>query len=379
MKSSALIASSAAAFMAATALTASPALALDGVITSIKPIHSLVAGVMDGVGEPELLVKGAASPHTYTLRPSDAAMLQDAPLVFWVGPGLEPFLDQPLDTLSANARVVTLEQTEGMTRLEFREGGAFEAHDHGDHGDSHAHEEHAHDDHDHSHDDHDHSHDDHGHNEDHHHEQGHDHAEEAGAAQDHGHEDHAAHDHSSDDHAGHDHSGTDPHYWLDPENAKLMVGVIEAALADADPDNADTYRTNAEALTARIDELATEIAATVEPVADRPFIVFHDAYHYFENRFGLQAAGAITISPEVAPGAERISELRQRVNELDAACVFAEPQFEPRIVNVVIEGTDAKAGVLDPEGAEIADGPDLYFELLRNMATSFTTCLGEES
>lgn len=369
MKSSALVASSAAAFMAATALTASPALALDGVVTSIKPIHSLVASVMEGVGEPELLVKGAASPHTYTLRPSDAAMLQDAPLVFWVGPGLEPFLYQPLDTLSANARVVTLEQTEGLTRLEFREGGAFEAHDHGDHGDDHAHDEHAeagHDADEHAHDDEEH---DHGHDEHSHDDHGQDHADEEDAT----------HDHGDDDHAGHDHSGTDPHYWLDPENAKLMVGTIVTALSDADPDNAEIYRSNADDLTARIDELSTEIATTVEPIADRPFIVFHDAYRYFENRFGLQAAGAITISPEVAPGAERISELRQRVSELDAACVFAEPQFEPRIVNVVIEGTDAKAGVLDPEGAEIADGPDLYFELLRNMATSFATCLGEES
>ncbi|WP_295811640.1 zinc ABC transporter substrate-binding protein ZnuA [uncultured Nitratireductor sp.] len=309
------------------------------VVTSIKPVHSLVAGVMEGVGEPALILQGAGSPHTYSLRPSQARMLAEADLVFWVGPNMEVFLEKPLGTLAGDATRVALAEVDGMTLLDMREGGAFEAHSHGDHGDGHAHEAH----------------------EDGHH--GHDHEET------HAHDD--GHDH-------HDH-GPDAHIWLDPENAKIMVDAIAEALGAADADNASAYAANAEKLNERIDALAAEVTTELEPVKDRPFIVFHDAYQYFEKRFGLEAAGSITVSPEVIPGAQRVDEIRTKVSELDAACVFAEPQFEPRLVEVVTEGTDAKSGVLDPLGAEIADGKDLYFELIRAMAASLKKCLAKQS
>ncbi|MBN8243237.1 zinc ABC transporter substrate-binding protein ZnuA [Nitratireductor aquimarinus] len=291
------------------------------VVTSIKPVHSLVAGVMEGVGEPALILQGAGSPHTYSMRPSQARMLANADLVFWVGPGLEVFLEKPLETLAGEATQVALSDSEGLTLLEMREGGAFEAHSHGD------------------------DHDDHGHE-----------AEEDG------------HDHA------HDH-GPDAHLWLDPDNAKIMVSAIAEALSAADAENASAYAANAAALNERIAALQTELSAELEPVKDRPFIVFHDAYQYFEKQFGLAAAGSITVSPEIIPGAQRVDEIRTKVRELDAACVFAEPQFEPRLVEVVTEGTDAKSGVLDPLGAEIEDGKDLYFELMRGMAASLKTCL----
>ncbi|MDJ1463762.1 zinc ABC transporter substrate-binding protein ZnuA [Nitratireductor sp. GZWM139] len=294
------------------------------VVTSIKPVHSLVAGVMEGVGEPALILQGAGSPHTYSMRPSQARMLANADLVFWVGPGLEVFLEKPLETLAGEATQVALSDSEGLTLLEMREGGAFEAHSHGD-----------------DHDDHD----DHGHE-----------AEEGG------------HDHA------HEH-GPDAHLWLDPDNAKIMVSAIAEALSAADAENASAYAANAAALNERIAALQTELSAELEPVKDRPFIVFHDAYQYFEKQFGLAAAGSITVSPEIIPGAQRVDEIRTKVRELDAACVFAEPQFEPRLVEVVTEGTDAKSGVLDPLGAEIEDGKDLYFELMRGMAASLKTCL----
>jgi zinc transport system substrate-binding protein len=400
---------------------ASTALALTGtgaahaldVVASIKPVHSLVAGVMEGVGEPGLLVRGAGSPHTYSMRPSEAAMLERADLVFWVAPDLEMFLARPLETLADGAKVVELGEAHGLVRLEFREGGPFEAHthdhddhaahdhghDHDDHGhahddhghddhahddghghDDHAHDDHAHDDghdhddhaHDHGHDDHGHAHDDHGHDHDH------DHAHD-----DHGHEDHAhdGHGHDHDDHAHdhHHHGAYDTHFWLDPENARVFVGEIEAALAAADPDNAETYAQNAEALRARLDELVAETETAVADIRDRGFIVFHDAYQYYENRFGVTATGSITVSPEVMPGAARIDEIRTRVRDLDVTCVFAEPQFEPRLVQVVTEGTDARPGVLDPLGADLEDGPELYFELVRNLTTSLTECLSAGS
>ena len=154
-----------------------------------------------------------------------------------------------------------------------------------------------------------------------------------------------------------------------------MVHEIEEALVAVDPANADTYAANAKALEARLDALTAEMAGILEPVKDRPFVVFHDAYQYLENRFGLRAVGSITVSPEVMPGAERVAEIKAKLRDLDAACVFAEPQFEPKLVSVVSEGTNAKPGVLDPLGAALEDGPDLYFQMMRDMAASFRDCL----
>ncbi|MFC3723805.1 zinc ABC transporter substrate-binding protein ZnuA [Neoaquamicrobium sediminum] len=326
----------------AAVLCGGPAWALDGVVASIKPVHSLVAAVMEGVGEPELLVKGAASPHAYALRPSEARALEQAKVVFWVGEGMETFLAGPLETLGGNARVVELVKAHDLVELDFREGGPFEAHDHGDH------------------EGHDHA---HGHDQD----DGDDHD----GGDDHAHEGHG--------HEGHDHGAIDMHLWLDPSNAKAFVHEIEEALSAADPDNAATYEANADALNEKLDALIAETDAALAPVRGRGFVVFHDAYQYFENRFDIQAAGSITVSPEAIPGAQRLTDIRAKVAELGATCIFAEPQFEPRLISVVAEGTQARTGVLDPLGADLEDGPELYFELIRNLTTSLTTCLAGAS
>ncbi|TCL73918.1 zinc ABC transporter substrate-binding protein ZnuA [Rhizobium sp. BK251] len=302
--------------------TATSAADAPDVVVSIKPLHSLVASIMQGVGEPELIVDGAASPHTYSLRPSNAQALEKAKVIFWAGPGLEAFLQKPLEALGTNAQVVELDNAPGLVKLPFREGGAFEAHDDGDH----------------------------------------DHATEA-------HED--GHDH--------DHGEFDTHLWLDPMNAKAMAQEITMTLVAADPANALTYEANAKALDDRLDALDTKIVDVVSPVKDKPFIVFHDAYQYFEHRYGVRVAGSITVNPETIPGAARISDIHAKVAELGATCVFAEPQFEPRLINVVIEGTPAKSGVLDPEAATLKAGPDLYFELMHGIARSLKDCLAQES
>ena len=307
------------------------------VVVSIKPLHSLVASVMEGVGEPGLIVEGGASAHTYALKPSNARKLQNADLVFWTGPGLEAFLVKPLQSLAAGGEVVELDKAPGLRLLPFREGGAFETHDHGDDGDHHAD-----------------AHDDHGDD---------DHA-------------HGEHVHGSDEHAGHDHAGLDMHLWLDPTNAKALTAEIARALAAADPANAARYQENATKLEARLDALDEEIRSAVAPVKDKPFVVFHDAYQYFEKHYGLNVAGSITVSPETVPGADRISEIHKKVGDLGATCVFAEPQFEPKLVKVVTEGTPAKAGTLDPEGATLAEGPELYFDLMRTMTGALQDCLG---
>ena len=311
----------------ATAANAAP-----NVVVSIKPIHSLVAAVMEGVGEPALIVEGAASPHTFTMKPSNARAVQQADLVFWMGPNMEAFLEKPLEALASDATVIELDEAQGLTKLPFREGGAFEAHDHGEH-------------------------------------------EEAGHAKDHDHDhDHEEHSGETDEHS-HDHGEFDTHLWLDPSNAKAMAVAIEKALSAADPENAKAYGANLEALSQKIDALDREIAGMVAPVKDKPFVVFHDAYQYFEDHYGVRVVGSITVSPEIMPGAERVREIQDRIKTLGAACVFAEPQFEPKLIQVVTEGTDARSGTLDPEGATLAAGPELYFELMRSIATSLNECL----
>ncbi|MBX3530522.1 MAG: zinc ABC transporter substrate-binding protein [Rhizobiaceae bacterium] len=338
--------------LAATALAAVfvvPAQALE-VVVSIKPLHSLVAGVMGDTGTPKLIVKGASSPHTYTMRPSDAAALEAAELVFWIGPGMEAFLEKPLAALGGDATSVEIAWQKSVTLLPLREGGPFEAH--------------SHDGHDHEHADHNDDDDDHAHDEDHDHD-----------------EDQATDDHEHGTGPGqHTHGPEefDMHLWLDPENAAAVVGVIETALVQADPANAAAYKANAEALRGRLEALTGEIDGELEPVRGKPFIVFHDAYQYFENRFGMPAAGSITVSPEVMPGAERLTQIRARIVEAGAACVFAEPQFEPRLVETLIEGTPARAGVLDPEAGAIEEGPELYFVLMRGIAHNLRACLSDE-
>nr|CAD6413671.1 zinc ABC transporter substrate-binding protein [Rhizobium sp. Q54] len=307
---------------------ASAAAAAPQVVVSIKPIHSLVASIMQGVGEPALIVEGAASPHTFTMRPSNARAVEAADIVFWMGPGMEAFLEKPLAALASDATVVELDHAEGLTRLPFREGGAFEAHGHADHS---------------------------------HGEAGHDHAHQEGE--------------EADDHDRHHHGQFDTHLWLDPMNAKAMAAAIEQALSAADPANAESYAANLEELNGKIDSLDREIAETLAPVKDKPFVVFHDAYQYFEAHYGVRVVGSVTVSPEVMPGAERVKEIHRKVEELGAACVFAEPQFEPKLIQVVTEGTEARSGTLDPEGASLTEGPNLYFDLMRSIAASLKGCL----
>ncbi len=333
------------------ATTVTAARAEINVVASIKPVHSLVAAVMDGVGEPALIVEGAGSPHTYALKPSQAALLEKADVVFWIGHEIETFLEKPLESIASKATSIELIDSHGLVKLALREGGAFEDHGHDDE-EKHGHAE------DKDHDDHDHD----------------------KAAKD----DHDDHDHdkaAKDDHDDHDHGHGEfnAHVWLDPVNAKAMVHEIEEALAKADPGNASKYEANAEAVMARLEALTKEIAADLEPVKGKGFIVFHDAYQNFEQRFGLKAVGSITVSPEVIPGAKRIGELRAKVTESGATCVFSEPQFEPKLVATVIEGTSARSAVLDPLGTSLKDGPQLYPELIRDMAKSFKSCLSSTS
>ena len=326
---------------------AAPALAdVPRVAVDIAPVHALVAQVMSGVGVPDLVLPPTASPHAHALRPSEAAALQGADLVVWVGPELTPWLADPLGALAPNAARLGLLEVEGIRRLGFRDGASFEAHDHGDAD----HDDHAHDAPDHKAE----THDDH---------VGHDHA----------HDDHAHDDHAHDDHA-HDHSGIDPHAWLDPANAALWLDVIAAELSRLDPDHAATYAANAATAQAALTTMQADIAARMASLSGG-FIVFHDAYHYFEARFGIEAAGAISLSDASDPGPARVAEIRDLVAAEGIACVFVEPQFNRGMVDAVFEGTGVRIGVIDPIGAMLEPGPALYPALLDAMAQSFEACL----
>lgn len=309
----------------------------DQVVASIKPVHSLVSGVMAGVDEPHLIIRGTTSPHAFSLRPSDAASLENARVVFLIGKSIETSLVNSVNTLARHARVVMLSEAQGLVHRPLRQGGAFEAH--------------AHD-----------ADEDHGHHE----EEGHSDGERH-------------HDHEADGH--HEHHGDegddtlDLHLWLDPVNAGAMVRTISDVLSEADPVNAGAYAANAEILLHRLENLTAEIAAELSPARGQPFIVFHDAYQHFEDRFGLEAAGSVLVSPDQTPSARRIMELRDKVRQLGATCVFAEVQFESSLVDTIIEGTPARSSILDPLGAADPEGPEAYFDLIRNMADSFKHCL----
>lgn len=167
----------------------------------------------------------------------------------------------------------------------------------------------------------------------------------------------------------------DPHIWLDPANAREIARRVAAALSDLDPDNRDRYEANADDFSARLDLLDRELRAVLAPISDVPYLVFHEAYGYFERRYGLARVGAVTVNPQRKPGAKHIAALRETIRSTGARCLFGEPQFQPALLATLIEGSDARIGVLDPLGAALAPGPEAYFTLMRNLAKDLRDCL----
>lgn len=326
----------AAAMLAGTTLHAAP----PQVVTDIAPVHGLVADVMGTLGAPKMLVQPGTSPHGYSMRPSEAAALEQADIVIWIGERLAPWLEEATEALAPNAVSLELLHLPGTTVHEFREGAIFEEHDHEDHAEEKAdeHEEHAHE----------------------------DHAEEKEHAHDeHGHEDHAR-------------EGIDPHVWLDPVNGQLWLDVIATALSDADPENAAVYRANADAAREKLDQLIHRLEDDLAPARGKPFVVFHDAYHAFEARFDIEAAGALRASDATDPGAARVAEVRKLIEHENIACVFTEPQFPDRKVTALLEGTSAKIGKLDPLGRDLPTGIGFYPALIESIGLGLIDCLAAE-
>jgi zinc transport system substrate-binding protein len=316
------------AFLAFAHVAAAAAAETPKVVVTIKPIHALVSRLMEGIGTPKLVVEGTASPHTFTLKPSTARAINEADIFVRVSDSLEPFTRKIVTSLPPSVTVLTLAGADGVKLLDQRKGGTFEKHVHGHEAGEEAHSDHA---------------DEH------------------------------------EDHDDHDEDGKDGHLWLDPQNAKAIVADVAKAISVRYPEYADKVQHNAAVLDADLDALDHELASELKGSHGKPFIVFHDSTQYFENHFGLSAAGSITVSPDVPPSARRLTEVRQKISSLGAVCVFTEPSFQPNLVAAVTEGTHARAGTLDAEGQMLTPGPNLYFDLMRGMSHNLASCLDAPS
>ena len=290
------------------------------VVTTIKPLHSLISNVMDGVGEPSLIIEGSSSPHSFVLKPSHAKMIEQADIIFWIGEDIETFMEKPLESIAKNAKKISFMELTSIEKLKFREENIFD------------------------HDDHD----------------------------DHGHGEKKDHDDHGDGHEGHHHGEFDAHIWLDPANAKEMLHEIAHELADLDPNNASKYESNADQAIKSIDKMIKEIDGNINK--DAKFIVFHDAYQYFEERFGVMTAGALTLNTDVLPGAKQISEIQEVITERDIKCIFSEPQFNPKIIETIAQDTGIKTGVLDPLGSIFDANKMQYFKLINDLGNKLKDC-----
>jgi zinc transport system substrate-binding protein len=293
---------------------ADPVQAAPRVVVTIKPLHALVAEVMAGVASPRMLVKGASSPHVYALKPSDIGALNKADIFFRASGATEPFSSKIIETLPKSVEVVTLQDAPGVVLFERRSAAAFAPATDRGHG-------------------------------------GHRSVAEAGRP------------------------SFDGHIWLDPDNAKAMTARIEDVLSARDPGNASRFKANAAALTRKLEALRAELKEALGPLAGKPYIVAHDAYQYLERRYGLNVVGTISMAAEVAPSAKRLAELRRKIVALGPVCVFAEPEVDRRLIDALIEGTNARTGTLDPEGLGLEPGPNHYFQLMRKLADDLRACL----
>ncbi|HDR28024.1 zinc ABC transporter substrate-binding protein [Rhodovulum sp.] len=300
-------------------LTAAPALAAPpSVMTDIPAVHALTAAVMGDLGTPDILLDKGADPHHFQLRPSQAKALSEADLVLWIGPRLTPWLERAIAGVGLSGESVALIDLPGTFRRDFGDKGGHD-HDHG-----------------------------------------HDHAHEATET--------------------HDHTGLDPHAWLDPENGRVWTRAIVERLAALDPDNAATYAANAEATLAAIDAAEAETRDLLAPVGDAPIMVFHDAYGYFADHFGITVAGSIALGDAASPGAGRLTDLRGQLREGGVVCIFPEAQHDPAYVTAIVEDTGTRiGGLLDPSGSTMAFGPDLYPALLTGLARTIADCVAGET
>ena len=298
-----------------------------GVVTTIQPINSLVSAVIGNTGKTISLIPAEISPHEYKLKPSDTKKMQEANIIFFVSNHLESGVTKVFKNLPKNIKIIDLLEETGIEHLAIRDNEAWERHDH------------------------------HGH-------EGHD-----------DHNDHDKHAKKHDDHDDHQ-SKDDVHIWLSPDNAIKIVKKVNEELSLLFPDNASQYKENSNNIINKISDLKSELTKDLAPIKDKPYVVFHDAYQYFEKAFGLNAVGSVALEGDIASSPKQISFIKDKIKKLNASCVFQEPQFDSKLVKIVVEGTNAQIGTLDPLGVNISGKENFYIQLLKNMAKSLKECLG---
>ena len=305
-----------------------------GVISTIQPINSLVSAVIGNTGKSITIIPSEQSPHDFKLKPSDVKVLQNGNIIFYVSNHLESSITKVFKNLPKNIKVINLMEEADINHLAIRDNDAWERHDH-----------HGHDDH----DKHGKKHDDH--------------------------DDHDKHGKKHDDHDDHE-KEDDVHIWLSPDNAIKIVQKVNKVLSLYFPENSKIYNDNTTKFIDKIKNLKMELVRELSPIKNKPYIVFHDAYQYFEKTFELNAVGSVALEGDIASSPKQISFIKDKIVKSKASCVFQEPQFDSKLVKIVVEGTDAKIGTLDPLGVNITGDKDFYLQLLSNMAKSLKECLG---
>ena len=279
------------------------------VVTTIKPLHSLISNVMKDVGKPSLIIEGTSNPHNFVLKPSHAKLLQDADIIFWIGEDLEAFMEKPLSSLAKDTKKISFMELGSIKKLKFRENNIFDHDDHDDH----------------------------------------------------------------EDHDEHNHGEFDAHLWLDPVNAKKMVLEISHELSELDPTNKNSYKANADKTIEVLDRLIEEVNQSLSK--DISYVVFHDAYQYFEQRFEVTSAGALTLNPDVLPGAKQIVDIQNLIKKKNIKCIFSEPQYNPKIIETLANDTNTSTGIMDPLGAYMDKGPSMYSKLIIGIVDSIKNCI----
>lgn len=277
------------------------------VLTSIKPLQLIAAAVQDGVAVPEVLLPPGASPHNYALRPSDVRRVQEADLLYWIGPDMETFLPRVLSGRSKAS--VPVESLPGMHLRHFT----------------------------------------------------------------------ASAEHHDDDEDEHDHDhrpgSVDAHLWLSSLNARVIAAKMAADLSQADPANAARYESNVKAFSARLDALDAKIKQRVAGISGKQYFVFHEAFDYFEEAYGLKHAGVFAVSSEVQPGAQHVAAMRARLTEYGKTCVFSEPPLRPRLADTLSAGLPVKLAELDGLGGYTPATAQGYEQLLSKLADDLAGCL----
>ena len=294
-----------------------------GVISTIQPINSLVSAVIGNTGKTISIIPAEQSPHDFKLKPSDVKVLQNSNIIFYVSNHLESSVTKVFKNLPKNIKLINLMKESGINHLAIRDNAAWERHDH--HGDDH--------------------------------------------------DDHEKHGKKHDDHDDHE-KEDDVHIWLSPDNAIKIVQKVNKVLSLYFPENSKIYNENTTKFIDKIRNLKMELIKELSPIKNKPYIVFHDAYQYFEKTFELNAVGSVALEGDIASSPKQISFIKDKIIKSKASCVFQEPQFDSKLVKIVVEGTNAKTGTLDPLGVNITGNKDFYLQLLTNMAKSLKKCLG---